>query len=112
MAQNEEAIQDAGAQIVWVLEQDTQNQPGTAEGCRDFMDGRGSEAGLCVGDAETEPAPGTFDRSPLATFRDFDIIVPLASMEIVFATDHGTPGGNDNLSGDAILEAVREVTGR
>ena len=70
------------------------------------MDGRGSDAGLCVGDAETQPTAGTFDNSPFSQFRGFDMIVQRASMEIVFTSNHGTPGGNENLDGDAILQAV------
>ncbi|MCO4773123.1 MAG: hypothetical protein KDA24_24020 [Deltaproteobacteria bacterium] len=81
-------------------------QPGTAEGCRDFMDGRGSEAGWCVGDGQTEPEPGVWDDSPFSVGRGFDIIVPTHSMEIVFTTNHGTPGGNENLTGDEVLDAV------
>ena len=83
--------------------------PGTAAGCRDFMDGQGSENGLCVGDAETEPNPGTFDSSPFSSFRGFDMIVHRDTMQIVFNSDHGTPGGNDNRSGEEILQAVRDL---
>jgi len=84
-------------------------QPGTAEGCRDFMDGRGSEAGWCVGDGQTEPEPGVWDDSPFSVGRGFDIIVPRDSMEIVFTTNHGTPDGNDNIDGEAVLAEVERV---
>jgi hypothetical protein len=106
VAQQEEAIEAEGARVIWVLEQDSSNMPGTAVGCRDFMDGQGSDGGLCVGDAETQPVPGTFDNSPFSSFRGFDIIVHRETMQIVFNADHGTPGGNDNLNGEAILQAV------
>ena len=84
-------------------------QPGTAEACRDFMDDRGSEAGLCVGDGQTEPEAGVWDNSPFSVGRGFDIIVPRDSMEIVFTTNHGTPAGNENIDGEDVLEAVIEA---
>lgn len=105
----EDEIIDAGAQIIWVMEQSPIGQPGTAEACRDFMDGRGSEAGWCVGDGQTEPEAGVWDDSPFSVGRGFDIIVPRRSMEIVFTTSHGTPNGNENISGDDVLEAVEEA---
>ena len=105
----EEDIIDAGAQIVWVMEQNQLGQAGTAEACRDFMDGRGSDAGWCVGDGQTEPEPGVWDDSPFSVGRGFDIIVPRHSMEIVFTTSHGTVNGNENISGADVLEAVQEA---
>lgn len=105
----EDDILAEGAQIIYVLEQTSTNLPGTAVGCRDFMDGQGSSAGYCVGDAETEPAPGTFDNSPFSTFRGFDMIVTRDDMVVRFVADHGTPAGNDNLSGTQILDEIRNV---
>ncbi len=104
----EEEILAEGAQLIWVLEQDQNAQPGTADTCLTFVAGRGSDAGLCVGDAETEPVAGVFDEAPFATGRGFDMIVRRSDMEILFVTDHGTPAGNDNLTGAEILDAVRD----
>lgn len=39
----------------------------------------------------------------------FDFIVPRSTMRIEYVTTHGTPSGNDNLTGDDILAAVQEV---
>ncbi|PRP93155.1 hypothetical protein ENSA5_44220 [Enhygromyxa salina] len=107
--QVEQQILDAGAEIVWVLEQDSFLQPGTAEGCRDFLDGAGSTLGWCVGDSETQPMPGTFDNSPFSVGRGFDIIVPRQTMAIAFTTNHGTPGGNENISGEELLAEIIAV---
>jgi len=35
--------------------------------------------------------------------------VPRSTMRIEYVTTHGTPSGNDNLTGDDILAAVQEV---
>jgi hypothetical protein len=105
----EDDIIDAGAAVIWVMEQTPIGQPGTAEVCRPWMNDRGSEAGWCVGDGETEPEAGVWDISPFSVGRGFDIIVPLHSMEIVFTTNHGTPNGNENLNGEEVLEAVEEA---
>ena len=73
------------------------------------MDELGSPSvGWCVGDDETNPVAGTFDDSPFSIGRGFDMIVPKRTMEIVYTTSHGTPSGNENLSGEDVLEAVRE----
>lgn len=109
MADAEQEISEAGAEIIWVLEQDYSFDPGTAEACRSIMDRLESTVGWCVGDDETEPKSGTFDKSPFSEARGFDIIVPRGSMEIVWTSSHGTPSGNENLSGEEVLEAVREV---
>ncbi len=109
MAEVEQQIADEGAQIIWVLEQDTMRNPGTAEGCREFMDFHGSSVGWCVGDAQTMPTAGSFDESPFSVGRGFDIIVPRGSMEIVYTTNHGTPSGNENPSGEDVLNAVKDV---
>lgn len=107
MAEVEDEIVAAGAQIVWVLEQDPSFQPGTADLCAEVMDALGSEdQGWCVGDAQTEPVPGTFDESPFSVGRGFDLIVPRSTMEIVWTSSHGTPSGNENLDGATVLEAV------
>ncbi len=92
-----------------MLEQNQLGQPGTAEDCRSFMDGRGSSAGWCVGDSETSPEPGSWDESPFSVGRGFDIVVPRSTMVVKFTTNHGTPQGNENLDGDDVLDAVREV---
>ncbi len=100
----------AGAEIIWVLEQSPTFTEGSAENCAATMDALGSEdQGWCVGDDETLPTPDVFDESPFSEFRGFDIIVPTATMEIVYSTSHGTPDGNDNLTGADILAAVEEA---
>ncbi|MEQ1567587.1 MAG: hypothetical protein ABMA64_18235 [Myxococcota bacterium] len=110
MAEVEQQIVDAGAQIIWVLEQDPSVQPGTAELCDEVMDELGSDGiGLCVGDAETEPVAGTFDDSPFSEFRGFDMVLPRATMEILWTSSHGTPTGNDNLDGEVVLDIVEQV---
>jgi hypothetical protein len=106
----EDAIVDAGAEIVWVLEQDVSVEPGKAEVCMEVMDDLGSDdQGWCVGDGQTEPEPGTFDESPFGVGRGFDMIVARATMEIVWTSSHGTPAGNDNLDGEAVLAAVEDA---
>jgi hypothetical protein len=99
-----------GAEIVWVLEQGPRFEAGTAELCDEVMDTLGDPAvGWCVGDAETEPTASAFDDSPFSVNRGFDMIVPRATMEVAYSTSHGTGGGNDNLSGQDVLEALRDV---
>ena len=105
----EDQIIAAGAEIIWVLEANAFLQPGTAEDCRTIVNGLGSQVGWCVGDSETMPVAGVFDNSPFSLSRGFDIIVPRATMEIVYATNHGTPGGNENISGEALLAQVQLV---
>ncbi|MEO0605163.1 MAG: hypothetical protein AAF211_27280 [Myxococcota bacterium] len=105
----EQNIVNAGAQIIWVLEQDVRRQPGTRRLCDELLDIEGSERGICVGDNQTMPEPGTFDDSPFSIARGFDIIVERESMEIVWASTHGTVAGNENLSGDEVLQAVRDA---
>ncbi|NVB36667.1 hypothetical protein G6O69_02410 [Pseudenhygromyxa sp. WMMC2535] len=105
----EDQIIAAGAQIIWVLEADSFLQPGTAEVCRNFVDSLGSEQGWCVGDGQTMPTPGVFDDSPFSVSRGFDIIVPRETMVIEYATSHGTPQGNDNISGEALLEVIEMI---
>ena len=110
VAELEDDIVAAGAQIIWVLEQDPFTNPGTARRCMDTMDGFGSEdQGWCVGDEQTEPESGTFDESPFSVARGFDMIVPRSTMEIVWTTSHGTPQGNDNIDGEDVLQAVKDA---
>lgn len=111
MAQVEEDIIAAGAQVIWVLEQTPRFQPGTADDCRSFMRSRGSNAGLCVGDGETMPTPGVWDSAPFAIGRGFDLIVRRSTMRIEWVSTHGTPAGNENLTGPEVLEQVRRVVG-
>ncbi len=92
-----------------MLERDASFNVGTAETCRATLDSFGSNNGWCVGDGDTEPEPGTFDDSPFSIGRGFDIIVDRATMEIVYTTSHGTPAGNENLTGEDILAAVEEA---
>ena len=100
----------AGAEIIWVLEQDSDFQPGTAKLCMEAMDVLGSQdKGWCVGDEQTMPVSGTFDDSPFSVNRGFDIIVPTSTMVVEWNSSHGTPSGNDNLTGDDVLAAVIDV---
>jgi hypothetical protein len=110
VAEVEDEIVAAGAQIVWVLEQGPRFEPGTAALCDEVLDQLGSgDVGLCVGDAETEPEPGTFDASPFSVARGFDMIVPKDTMVIRWTSSHGTPQGNDNLDGQAVLDEVNAI---
>ncbi len=113
MASIEDQFIAAGAQIIWVLEQTDRFEPGTAENCRAFVNSRGSSMGLCVGDSQTMnqmiPSDSTWDDSPLAIGRGFDLIVPRSTMRIEEVYTHGTPGGNDNLSGEELLAHVQAV---
>ena len=112
MAQVEEDIIAAGARIIWVLEQTRTGEAGTAQTCREAFDGYGSDKGLCVGDGQTMPNPGTFDDSPFAMGRAIDLIVRRSDMRLVFEAAHGTPRGNENLTGEEVLAEIRAVTGR
>lgn len=107
MVSVENDIIAAGAEIIWVLERSADNSPGTAEGCLSFMTQLGATKGWCVGDSQTQPTAYTFDNAPFSIGRGFDLIVPRSSMEVVFTSSHGTPTGNDNLSGAEILSAVQ-----
>lgn len=112
MAELDDEIRDAGAAILWVLEADSGGTAGTADLCGEVMDVLGDpDQGWCVGDAQTEPAPGTFDQSPFSVYRGFDMIVPRDTMEILWTSSHGTPAGNDNIDGQDVLDAVREIAG-
>ena len=39
--------------------------------------------------------------------RGFDIVVDRASMQVLYQTTHGTPGGNENLTAQQLLEEIR-----
>lgn len=105
----EQDIIDAGAQIIWVLEQNTGGNIGTAEDCRAYIDGKGSTQGWCVGDGMTMPVPGTFDDSPFSNARGFDMIVVRETMTVVFSSTHGTTAGSENLTGAELLAEVEAV---
>ena len=100
---------DAGALIIWVLEQDNLLNIGTASSCRTYMDSKGSTQGWCIGDGETMPTSGAFDNSPFAVGRGFDMVVVRDTMEIAFVSSHGSPGGNENLTGEELLAEVQAV---
>lgn len=107
--QVEEQILDAGAEIIWVLETDSFLQLGTAQGCRNLVDSLGSDKGWCVGDADTSPTPGTFDNSPFSISRGFDIVVVRDTMVIEYSTNHGTPAGNENITGEQLLAQIQMI---
>jgi hypothetical protein len=109
VAQVEEQIISEGAAIIWVLQQSSGVQPGTAELCRDFMDGRGSDNGYCVGDSESSPITYLFRDAPFSNGRGVDVIVRRSDMRVVFDAGHGTTGGNENLDGNGILAAVSQA---
>ena len=88
------------------MEDAPNGQSGTAEVCRAWMDDRGSESGLCVGDGETESQADVWDESPFSVGRGFDIIVDRLSMEIVYVTTSGTGNLDKNPDGAELLAAV------
>lgn len=100
---------DAGAQIIWVLEQDQNGGIGLATTCRSYLDGKDSTLGWCVGDGQTQPVPGTFDNSPFSISRGFDMIVVRETMEVVFSSNHGTTTGNENITGAELVEVVEQI---
>lgn len=107
MAQVEEQIIAEGVQIIWVLQEDSSFKPGTAGACRTFMASQMSNAGLCVGDGETQPNARVFDMSSFAIGRGFDVLVRRSDMQIIYTTTHGTPSGNDNVSGEQLLDEIK-----
>ncbi len=109
MAQVEEDILAEGVQIIWVLEANRQAQAGTAVGCRGFMDGSGSDKGICVGDGQTMPTARAWDMSDVAIRRGFDLLVRRNEMQVLWTSTHGTPGGNENLTGADVLAEVRRI---
>jgi hypothetical protein len=106
VADIEEDIIAAGAQLIWVLEQTALGGSPDADDCRSAMDFLGSDDGWCVGDGQTQPTPGTFDNSPFSVARGFDMIVERETMVIVWEASHGTGGGQDNPSAAEVLAAV------
>lgn len=109
--QAEQEIVDAGAQIIWVLEENSSGQIGTATDCRRFMDGKDSAEGWCVGDGQTRPTPAAFDDSPLGPSRGFDMIVDRRSMQVVFTSTHGSGASDMNLNGSELLAEVQRIVG-
>ncbi len=110
MAEFEDDIVDAGAEIIWVLEQDENVEPGTAALCMPVMDEIGSEdQGWCVGDSEALPVAYPFDDSPFAENRGFDMIVARSTMEVVWVSTHGSGSANENLEGSDVYAAVLEA---
>lgn len=99
----EDEIVAAGAEIIWI----DQGGGSTAEGCYERFQNQDSTQGWCVGDGETSPVAGTFDNSPFAVNRGFDLIVDRRSMTVVWESSHGSPAGNDNPSAQEVLEAVQ-----
>lgn len=85
---------------------------GTAEKCMEAMDELGDPGvGWCVGDGQTRPTERAFDDSDFSIGRGFDMIVPRSSMVIEYTTSHGTPGGNENITGEDVLAEVQRVLG-
>lgn len=105
----EEAILAEGFQIIWVLEEDRVFRAGTAAECLRFMQGQGSDKGICVGDGQTQPIASAFDNSPFSIRRGFDMAVRLRDMRIMYTTNHGTPSGNHNLTGAEVLADLRNL---
>jgi hypothetical protein len=73
------------------------------------LDQAGSDTGWCVGDDETQPEVDAWDNSVFSIGRGFDIIVTRSDMVIQYTTSHGTPSGNENISGEDVLQAVEDV---
>lgn len=107
MVDFEDEIENAGAQIIWVLQEDRSFDDGTAQSCFDFMESIGAARGVCVGDGQTEPEAGTFANSPFTVGRGFDAIVTRSDMKIVWQASHGTPLGNENPDGAVVLEEIQ-----
>ena len=96
-----------GAQIIWVMEYRGFNEAGTAANCYQYFSGKGATTGICVGDSETSPGNYPFFNAVFAAGRGVDLIVDRGTMEIVFTSAHGSPGGNDNLTGAQVLAEVQ-----
>jgi hypothetical protein len=113
VAQVEEDFNAAGAQIIWVLTETSSFEPGTAATCREFLASRGSMGGWCVGDSQTmgqsTPSTTTWADSPFAIGRGYDVIVSRRDMMVRDVATHGTPMGNDNLTGMELLARVQAV---
>lgn len=99
-------IRSLGIEIIWVLEYTVSGQGGTDDNCYDFFSNAATvnaSEGWCVGDSETMPVAYTFDDSPFAIGRGFNMLVDRDTMQIVWESNHGTPAGNDNLTAAEIL---------
>lgn len=113
MADEDEKLAAAGAQVIWVLEADPSQVPGTVDSCTDVMDDLGSPThGWCVGDGQTQPLAGAFDDSPFSEKRGFEMIVARPTMEVLWSSSHGSPAGNENLDGTDVLAAVEDAVGK
>ncbi len=91
------------------MEQNGFGQPGTTETCNEQRISLGFDAGYCVGDGLTEPGEAVFDDSPFSVARGFDMIIDRETMEIVWVSSHGSTPGNENPSGEDVLQAVRDA---
>lgn len=110
MAEYDEDFENAGAQLIWVLEADASQTPGTVESCTEVMDELGDPSrGWCVGDGQTLPSAGAFDDSPFSEKRGFEMIVSRETMEVLWDSSHGSTSGNENLDGDDVLAAVEDA---
>lgn len=108
MADISAEFEEAGAEIIWVLEEDRDSQPGTVGGCMEVMDVLGSPSvGWCVGDGQTEPEAGVFDDAEVSIYQGFDMIVERRTMRIAFARSHGDSSAP--FSAGELLGAVRGV---
>ncbi|MEO1268513.1 MAG: hypothetical protein AAFX99_10475 [Myxococcota bacterium] len=109
----EEQLEAAGAQLIWVMQETSTYEQGTAENCRDFMDELQSNVGLCIGEAETTgqspEGANIFRGSEFAVARGIDLIVSRRDMVIRYGSPHGTPTGNENLTGEELLVEVQKV---
>lgn len=112
MAEIDEDFETAGAQIIWVLEQDPSFGDGTAENCIATMEELGATTGWCVGDDETLPEADVWDDSDLANNRGFDIIVPRDTMVIEWVSTHGTGPADENPDAEDVLAEVQALLGR
>lgn len=105
----EEDIINEGAQLIWVFIQDARSRPGTPDSCRAFVNNQGSDNGICVADPDTMPTANVFRNSPFAQGRGIDLIVRRSDMQVVFTAGHGTPRGNENLTGMDVLNELRAL---
>lgn len=111
VADVEDEIKAEGVEIIWIIEEISFGTAGLYEHCGDFNSQiSGSSAGWCVGDGETQPSAGVFDDSPFSDGRGFDVLVDRSTMQIVYSTNHGTPSGNENITGEELLADIRVFT--
>jgi len=106
VAQVSDQIIAAGGYPIWVLEYNSSFVGGTAESCYEFMSSKNTDDGVCVGDSDTMPTAFAFYDSPFALGRGIDLIVDRHTMEVVFTSGHGTPSGNENLTGAELVVEV------